>query len=163
MLKSSVFLRVAAPTILVSVLLLASCVVVAVHLHGQQKLTVRIYGENVRSREVAHDLEVSLKDLMLVIEQTWPNPSAAASQVEEIHARIREAISLGKEFADKDRERTLVSDIEDSFQRHEQAWQSLVTLRSASDDNPVLATAKQSCHETQARATMLWEFNEREI
>src|SRR2546428_14165931 len=98
MLKNSVFLRVAAPTILVSVLLLASCTVVAVHLHGQQKLSARIYGENVRSREVAHDLEVSLKDLMLVIEKTRQNPSAAAGQVETLHTRIREAIALGHKY-----------------------------------------------------------------
>src|SRR5438034_10618928 len=100
MLKNSVFLRVVAPTILVSVLLLASCTVVAVHLHHQQQLTARIYGENVRSREVAHDLEHSLQDLLLVIEQTRLNPSAAASQVEALHASIRDVISLGKKFAD---------------------------------------------------------------
>ena len=163
MFKNSVFLRVAAPTILVSVLLLASCTAVAVYLHGQQKLTARIYGENVRSRSVAHDLEVSLKDLMLVLEKTRPNPSAAASQIETLHSRIRESIALGKEFSDKPRERTLVMEIEESFQRHEQAWRSLVISPPAPGDNTARAAVEELCHESQSRAAKLWEFNEREI
>ena len=163
MLKNTVFFRIAAPTILVSVLLLASCTAVAFQLHGQQKLTARIYGENVRSREVAHDLEVSLKDLLLVIEKTRQNPIAAAGQVETLHARIREAIALGNKYADKDRERTLVTEIEDSFQRHEQAWQSLVTSPPAPGDIPARATAEKSCQEAESGAAKLWDFNEREI
>jgi two-component system, NtrC family, sensor histidine kinase HydH len=163
MLKNSVFLRVVAPTILVSVLLLASCTVVAVHLHGQQKLTARIFGENVRSHTVAHDLEVSLKDLQSVIERTRQNPSTAASQVEKLHVRIRETIVRGKKIADNDRERTLLTDIEDSFFRHEKAWQRVVRSPSAPGDSAASATADESCTETQARAAQLWDFDEREI
>ena len=65
--KNSLSLRVAAPTVLVSGLLLAFCIAAVVFLYVQQAESARTLGENVSSAQNAHDLENTLYDLVTLL------------------------------------------------------------------------------------------------
>ena len=66
MLQHNLLLRVAGPTVLVSVLLLGLCTATAVYLYRQQATTAQILDENVVSRKIDHELETAMNDLIAV-------------------------------------------------------------------------------------------------
>src|SRR4051794_41974476 len=63
MLTRDLLIRIAGPTVFVSLLFLGSCVTAAVYLHHQQSASVRVLDEAIASRRVAGDLLKSLDEL----------------------------------------------------------------------------------------------------
>src|SRR5271166_3670007 len=108
--KTSLSLRVAAPTVLVSGLLLAFCAAAVVFLYFQQATSATILGENVSSVQVAHDLENTLYDLVSLLHDH-------NEQVSALHKRIRQQLVLANHWADKAEEKRLVGQMEESFGR----------------------------------------------
>src|SRR5262245_39971456 len=92
--KNNLSLRVAAPTVLVSGLLLAFCVAAVAILYSQQATSAAILGENVNSAQVAHDLENTLYDLVSLLRDR-------NEQVGALHKRIRQQLAQAGQLADK--------------------------------------------------------------
>ena len=92
MLQQNVFFRVVAPTVLVSLLLLASCTMVSVYLYRQQWVTAQEYREDVDSRAVAHSLELTLRDLAGLLDSAAPEPqriqAEAARDADHLEVRV---------------------------------------------------------------------------
>ena len=63
MLTRSLLIRIAGPTVFVSLLFLGSCVTAAIYLHHQQSASVRVLDEAIASRRIAGDLLKALDDL----------------------------------------------------------------------------------------------------
>src|SRR5262245_34450741 len=127
MLGRTLSLRVVAPTVFVSLLLLASCTGVALYLFWQQSTTAEIYGENVGSRRVAHDLEIALNELLLndlraVLQSASTPRPKQGSPVTQLHTRVNKLLAEARSLADKPRESELVDQLEWSFQNYLEAW-----------------------------------------
>src|SRR5579872_7250100 len=99
--KNNLSLRVAGPTVLVSLLLLSLCVIVAVNLYGQQNKSVVELGENVSSVAAAHDLENTLHNLISLLREGNEQPGPLHKTIERQLVQIRF-------FADKDEEKKLI-------------------------------------------------------
>jgi two-component system sensor histidine kinase HydH len=157
-----VFVRVAGPTIFVSLVLLVSCTAVAVYLHGQQRVTADLFGENVRSREVAHDLEVNFKDLLLVLEAQTPR-TAANPAVIALHEQIRASLDEARRWADKQPEQSLVEAIATAFGQHEQLWRSAAESTKGLDAETFRALVQKIRGDALPKAIQIGEFNEDQI
>jgi two-component system sensor histidine kinase HydH len=117
MLKQNLSLRLTGPTIFVSLLLFGLCIAVAVYLSWQQASTSASLTENVGSRKAAHDLEMKLQEVV-------PLLPTGSREVEALHEQIRSLLDEADRFADKDQERYLVRQLNDSFARYLAKWQA---------------------------------------
>jgi signal transduction histidine kinase len=111
-------LRLVAPSVLTSVLLLGLCTFVAVSLYRQQTGTAEILGENIGSRRAASNLQESLSDLLALHRE-------AIERVEPLHERAETLLAEIQHYVDKDEERLLADDLVVSFRRYQAAWQQL--------------------------------------
>src|SRR3954463_2326296 len=98
MLTRSLLIRIAGPTVFVSLLFLGSCVTAAVYLHHRQSASLKALHENLWSRRLAADILRTLEDLH--------GRHPATEDV--LHGRIRELIGQARRFADKPKEARLV-------------------------------------------------------
>ncbi len=119
MLQRNLLLRVAGPTVLVSVLLLGLCTATAVYLYRQQATTAQILDENVVSRKIDHELETVMNDLIAVHRD-------GSDQVEALHERILVLLAHAQEVAATEEEGSLVRQLADSFTRYRQRWNTHV-------------------------------------
>ena len=83
MLKRSLFVRIAGPTVLVSLLLLGLSIAAAVYLYKEQTLSDSDLGENVSSTQIAHDLDNTLYEIL----QNGNQPTAGAASSDCAPAR----------------------------------------------------------------------------
>ncbi len=112
MLKRSLLVRIAGPTVLVSLLLLGLSIAAAVYLYKEQALSDSDLGENVSSTQIAHDLDNTLFELL----QGGNQPTAAQ------HEKAREQLSKVQKYADKDEEKVLVGKLTDTMGRYFAKW-----------------------------------------
>jgi two-component system, NtrC family, sensor histidine kinase HydH len=110
-------LRIVAPTVLTSLLLLAVCAVAAIYLYLQQSATARELGENIGSRQAASSLEETVRDLAAL-------HRAGGAGVEALHRRINDHLREIEGFADKPKEQALVPQLRDAYASYLSAWQS---------------------------------------
>src|SRR5262249_16334325 len=115
-------LRIAAPTMLVSFLLLALSIVVAVYLYHRQTSSEEALGENINSVQAAHDLENTLTDVLVLLRK--------GEQPDSLHQRMRDQLQEARDLADKTVERELVSDLDRVLTKYFALWEG-----AASSDN----------------------------
>jgi signal transduction histidine kinase len=151
--KNSLSLRVAAPTVLVSVLLLAFCAAAVALLYSQQATSAAILGENVSSAQNAHDLENTLYDLVSLLRDR-------NEQVGALHKRIRQQLTRASQLADKMEEKKLVEAMEDSFGRYLGRWEGREASAAAGMD-PLRAAVRIVETKTLPACKQLQEFNAR--
>jgi signal transduction histidine kinase len=132
MLQHYLLLRVAGPTVLVSLLLLGLCTATAVYLYRQQAATAHMLDEHVVSRKIDHELETAMADLIVVHRD-------GSDQVEALQERIRTLLIAIQAIAHKDAERTLVRQVVHSFTRYRQGWDTRVAPEPTSGDDAVTA------------------------
>lgn len=101
--KNNLSLRVAGPTILVSLLLWALCAAAAVYLFIQQSGSAEAFREDVSSTQVAHDLANTLNNLIALLRER-------SEQVGPLHQRVAEQLQEAELLANKDEEKRLVRD-----------------------------------------------------
>ncbi|HEY1379801.1 MAG TPA: ATP-binding protein [Gemmataceae bacterium] len=110
-------LRIVAPTVLTSLLLLAVCAVVSAYLYRQQTGTAEELGENIGSRQAASNLEETLQDLVRY-------HRTGDEHVEPLHDQIRQRLAEIESFADKPEEKELADRLAESYRRYLAAWQA---------------------------------------
>jgi two-component system sensor histidine kinase HydH len=125
-------LRVAGPTVFVSVLLLGLCTATAVYLYRQQATTAQILEENVVGRKIDHDLETAVADLITAHRD-------GSDQVEALHERIRAWLAQVQELTAEEEESSLVRQLEHSFTRYHQRWDTRAVPVQASGEEAVTA------------------------
>ena len=81
MLTRSLLIRIAGPTVFVSLLFLGSCITAAIYLHHQQSASVRVLDEAIASRRIAGDLLKALDDLAAL-------PTDRRDEAGFLHGRI---------------------------------------------------------------------------
>jgi len=132
MLQRHLFLRVAGPTVLVSLLLLGLCTATAVYLYRQQATTAYMLDEHVISRKIDHELETAITDLSAAHRD-------GSDQLESLHERMRTLLTDIEAMAHTEEERSLVRQLVHSFTRYRQGWDTRAAL--ASGDDVATATA----------------------
>lgn len=138
--QRSLSLRVAGPTVLMSVLLLGLCTAAAVYLYRQQATTAEILARNVVSRQLDHALETVVDELVTVQRE-------GSDQVEALHERIQVLLAQAQELAETEEERRLVRQLEHSFARYYQHWETRFSPVEAVD--PAAAQAAVMILETE--------------
>jgi two-component system, NtrC family, sensor histidine kinase HydH len=134
MLQRHLLLRVAGPTVLVSLLLLGLCTATAVYLYRQQATTARMLDEHVISRKIDHALETAIADLIAVHRDR-------SDQVDVLHERIHTLLTDIQAVAHTGEERSLVRQLVHSFTRYRQTWDTRVAPKHASGDEAATAVA----------------------
>jgi signal transduction histidine kinase len=152
--KNSLSLRLAAPTVLLSGLLLVFCIAAVVFLYFQQATSATILGENVTSAEVAHNLENTLYDLVALLHER-------NEQVGPLHKRIRQQLVNANLWADKDEEKRLVGQMEDSYQRYLALWESHRDSPAIGQEDLLPRAARIVESETLPACKQLQQFNAR--
>jgi len=145
-------LRVAGPTVFVSLLLLGLCIATAAHLYRQQATTAQILEENIVSRKIDHDLETAVDDLIA-------GHRDRSDQVDALHDRIRALLAQARELAAEEEERSLVSQLEHSFTRYRQRWDTRVAPVQASGEDAVTAARTILQTETLPLCRQLREYH----
>jgi two-component system sensor histidine kinase HydH len=161
MLKRSIFVRVTAPTLVVSLVLLLSSTVVSIFLYKQQAATARDYGENVDSREAAREIELELGGLDMLL-KTAQDPVAVRDVAEKYHRDLRTFLDEADQLADKPFERQLVAETATSFDKHINAWSDAIEQGAVQQSD--LKTAINILEtETIPSCVRLREFNALQI
>jgi two-component system sensor histidine kinase HydH len=132
MLQRYLLLRVAGPTVLVSLLLVGLCTATAVYLYRQQATTAHMLDEHVVSRKIDHELETAMADLIAVHRD-------GSDQVEALQERIGTLLTDIQAVAHKDEERALVRQLVHRFARYRQDWDARVALAPGSGDEAATA------------------------
>jgi two-component system, NtrC family, sensor histidine kinase HydH len=145
-------LHVAGPTVFVSLLLLGLCTATAVYLYRQQATTAQILEENVIGRKIDHDLESAVDDLIAVHRD-------GSDQVDALHERIRALLAQAQELTAKEEERSLVHQLEHSFTRYRQRWDTRVAPVQASGEDAVTAAMTILETETLPLCRQLREYH----
>src|SRR5947209_4769448 len=127
--KTNLPLRVAGPTILLSLLLFGLCIAAAVYLYGQQTTSADILGENVTSTQVARDLQNTLADLLALLK-------GRSEQVDALHVRIHTQLAEAQRLADKEEEARLVGQLQQSFAHYMERWRTPRKTQPGVDDDP---------------------------
>src|SRR3954468_24717574 len=111
MLTRSLLLRIAGPTIFMSLLFLGSCVTAALYLHHQQSVSVRVLDEAIASRKIAGDLLKALDDLADL-------PAGRSGEAGALKDRIVKLLEQAGRGVDKSEEARLVAQLGDSYGRY---------------------------------------------
>lgn len=151
MLNSNLSLRVAGPTLLVSLLLLALCVGGGIFLYAQQATTAAVLGENVNSSQIAHDMENTVNDIVALLKDQ-------NDKVIALNDRLEHQLELADQLADKEEEAKLVSSMRASVAQYQQTLNGHGSRESRlTDALRILET------ETMVTCSRLEDFNARQI
>jgi two-component system, NtrC family, sensor histidine kinase HydH len=134
MLRRHLLLRVAGPTMLVSLLLLGLCTATAVYLYRQQATTAHMLDAHIISRKIDHEFETAIADLIAVHRD-------GSDQVDALHERMRTLLTDIQALAHTEEERRLVRQLMHSFRRYRQGWDTRVAPGQASGDDAATAAA----------------------
>ncbi len=149
-------MRVAAPTVLVSALLLVFCIAAVVFLYSQQATSAGILSENVSSAHVAHSLEITLTNLLSL-------PNLPNDEVSPLHRTIRQQLDQANFLADKQEEKKLVSQMEKSYQRYLKLRETGYASSVRGTGDSLAAAVKVLENETLPACKALQQFNERQV
>jgi two-component system, NtrC family, sensor histidine kinase HydH len=125
-------LRVAGPTVFMSLLLLGLCTATAVYFYRQQATTAQILEENVISRKIDHDLETAVADLIAAHRD-------GSDRVDVLHERIRALLAQAQELTVTEEERSLVRQLGHSFMGYRQRWDARLAPVQALGEDAVTA------------------------
>ncbi len=157
MAKKLPILRVAGPTILVSLLLFAACTLSAVILYRFHADTAEGLAEDIESRKKAVEIDTSLRTLTNLIRK-------GSDQVDPLNETIEQLIDDSGTLANTDEERQLHSRLAQSFRHyHREVWHD----RLDADSQPQDAAIKTALHilekEVRPATIALRDLNSRQI
>jgi signal transduction histidine kinase len=116
-------LKLLAPTVLVSLLLVGTCIGGAVYLNRMHLNARQDMRENVESMQAARNLETSASDLAGQMRRAIPDPAAFAGHVERRNDRLRALLAESERLADTLPERDIVGEVRAGLQSYFTRWQ----------------------------------------
>jgi signal transduction histidine kinase len=125
MLKPRFSIGVTGVALLLSVMLFGLGTAAVLFLFVQQAASAGRLTEDVESRRIARELETTFQDLIALLRDNHVRPDA-------LHERVANRLERARAFADKPRERELVSQLERCFRHYLATWQKPPTERSLS-------------------------------
>ncbi len=155
MLKQLPF-RIAAPTVLVSILLLALSILAAIYLYLRQASSEQVVEENIQSAMIAHELANTLKNIIVLLR-------GGGEQAESLQDQIREQMQTARDLADKPEEQRLVGELEQVMDRYFALWSK--QRANGAEPDPAMYAQAQNLLEKQALPIcgQLQAFNAQQI
>ncbi len=151
-------LRVAGPTVLVSLLLFTACTVSAVFLYRVHARTAEGLTEDIDSRRKATELETTTRNLASMVRKS--RDRNLAIQVEPLNERVQNLLDETQEMANTEREAALQAAVRASFERYHEVWES----RFDTDlTDPVETALKILERETLPAVGRLRDYNNEQI
>ena len=148
-------LRVAGPTILVSVVLFAACSVSAFFLYRLHAETAEGLADDLDSRKKAVEIETTLRNLITLVR-------TGSDQVEALHARLDELLEDAHELVSSDAELALQARLQERFERYREAWDTRLDGEWPSPQH-AQKVGLAALNEAVADATALRNFNSEQI
>jgi signal transduction histidine kinase len=155
MLQRSLLLRIAGPTVLVSLLLLGLSIAAAVYLYQEQALSASDLGENVSSTQIAHDLETMINNLFTTL-QNGNEPSSTQ------HVQILDQLDKAWDWANKTEEKRLVANLREVMARYFARWNQRGKTPTPVGDASAVEARLILREEARPLARQLEEFNTQE-
>src|SRR5262245_8702713 len=115
MAKKIPILRVAGPTVLVSLILFAACTATAIFLYRLHAHSAESLADDIDSRRIAVGMEATLRNLVKLVQ-------SGSDGVDVIHDKLDDLLSQARDLVNSDQEDELVSKLEGSFNRYQAAW-----------------------------------------
>jgi two-component system, NtrC family, sensor histidine kinase HydH len=150
MLQRNLLVRIAGPTVLVSLLLLGLSIAAAFYLYLQQDFSASGVVENVSSAQIA----LTLANTLVELEDALPKPGEPV----KLHADVREQLQQARKLADKPREQELVGELERQLADYFAIWtghDKPLTNAPLDQAHSVLKEARRLCRNLE-------EFNTQE-
>jgi two-component system, NtrC family, sensor histidine kinase HydH len=155
MLKRSLLVRIAGPTVLVSLLLLGLSIAAAIYLYKEQTLSESDLGENMSSVQMAHDLESTINRQ---INHLQNGNEPLASQRE----KALDGLLKARAYADKDEEKDLVNQLSVAMDRYFAKLDQRDNALPAAADPALLGARQILIEEARPLSRRLEEFNTKE-
>ena len=161
MLSRRLSLKLLAPTVLVSVVLVVTCVLVALYLNQLHVDVARDLRENFASMRAADDLETTVRELINLLRARPRNGEKSAQQmVSEYYRSLREdLLPASEKLANLDREKDLVREIRAGLDAFEVRWRSRPTDGPTPEDATDAALAELLEREVLPPCRKLRTFN----
>jgi signal transduction histidine kinase len=117
-------LKLLAPTVLVSALLVVTCILVALYLNQLHVNVAVDLSENFASMQAATIMEESVDRLIKQLRDRSHTPAGRARRVDEEYQTLREKLLPASErLANLEKERTFVAEIHSGLDEFEKRWQ----------------------------------------
>ena len=150
-------LRVAGPTILVSLLLFTACTLSAIILYRLHADTAEGLAEDIESRRKAVEIETSLGNLIRLVRK-------GSDQVDALNETIEQMIGESETLANTDEEQRLHARLQESFGRyHHDVWQNRLDDEAQPSGEAVRAALRILEKEVRPTVIELRDLNSRQI
>jgi two-component system sensor histidine kinase HydH len=116
-------LKLLAPTVLVSLLLVGTCIGGAIYLNRLHLNNTQGLRENVESMRAARNLERSAADLDGSMRGPIEDPAAFTRHVERQNEKLRRLLGESEGLADTDAEREIVAEVRTGLETYFSRWQ----------------------------------------
>jgi signal transduction histidine kinase len=115
-------LKLLAPTVLVSGILVGACTVGVMYLNHLHVDVARDLTENVQSTKVAVRLETAAESLVNLFRRTHPNRRDFAAKVEEENQDATGLLAEAHQLANLPREQVLVNELQEAWDDYRDGW-----------------------------------------
>jgi signal transduction histidine kinase len=151
-------LKLLAPTLMLSALLVVTCVFVALYLNQLHLNAARDLAENFASLRAADNMEEYVRDFIRFLRAEHRNPERAAQLAAAHYRRLRdELLPASEKLANLDPEKEEVAEIGAGLDEFERRWQSRPTNGPPAEDATDAALAQlledrvlPACHKLRA-------------
>jgi signal transduction histidine kinase len=115
-------LKLLAPTVLVSLLLVGTCIGGALYVNRLHLNVTQGMRENVESMQAARRLERSAADVAALLRNPEEEPAAFARHVDRRNDRLREALTTSEGLADTKDERDIAAEVRKAVETYLSRW-----------------------------------------
>jgi signal transduction histidine kinase len=116
-------LKVLAPTVAVSLILVGACISGAIYLNRINVNAAGVLTENRESMQAADELETTTRDLMRLLRSDHRNPQLLEEEVRRQNQTAQSNLAAAVALANLERERFLVGEIARGLQEYREQWE----------------------------------------
>ncbi len=130
MLTRRLALKLLAPMVLVSLLLVAACIAGALYLNRLHADLSDVLSENIDSTVAARDLQTAVGDLLQALHGDHGDPEALTERLDNLNRLVRNRLQRARDLANLDREKELTKRIADTLNKYNERWQGREAVAS---------------------------------
>jgi signal transduction histidine kinase len=151
-------LKLLAPTVLVSLMLVAACLAGALYLNQLNVSVSSVHSENIASTVAAANLATTIDETLHVVQTNAADPTKMAALLAEKHQQIRRQLEEVKRLANLPREQELVESVESNLDWYFRAWEGRAEV-SQEQSGEFVAGQSRRLEKILRYCTELRDFN----
>ncbi len=162
MLTRHISFKLLAPTVLVSLMLVAACLAGALYLNQLNVSVSQVHTENINSTVAAANLATTIDELLHALQADEGDPSKSAALFTEKHQQVRRQLEDVKRLANLPKEQELVTQIEEGIDQYFRGRDSQAKLPPDKIEDYVIRQVRQ-LEKIHRHCTELRDFNIRQV